>query len=97
MGIKEISTKILNVCQKSEKEYVLKLKESSRNPLMKMSEHGSSSSSSEENTDFDDSDRKKKPPSHSRRLSGGASSENPSTAGGYIAKVEKDLNKILKK
>jgi hypothetical protein len=61
---------------------------------MKMSENDSSSSSSEE----EDLEGSRKPPSHGRRsgsLTG--SSENLTTAGGYIAKIEKDLSKILKK
>lgn len=63
---------------------------------MKMSEHDDSSdTSSSEDQDLEGSDLKnRKPP---RRNSLSCSTENLSTAGGYIAKIEKDLNKILKK
>ena len=63
---------------------------------MKMSENGSSSSSSESDTNLDDS--QKKPPSHGRRNSSvGASIDNLTTVTGYIAKLEKDQSRILKK
>ena len=63
---------------------------------MKMSDHGSSSSSSESDSNLEDSS--KKPPTHSRRaLSVATSAEGLATITGYIAALEKDQNRILKK
>ena len=63
---------------------------------MKMSDHGSSSSSSDSDSNLEDST--KKPPTHSRRsLSVATSVDNLSTVTGYIAALEKDQSRILKK
>lgn len=63
---------------------------------MKMSDNGSSSSSSDSESNLEDSN--KKPPSGSRRTSSVyASAENLTTVTGYIAHLEKEQGKILKK